>query len=179
MGQSKLLVNLPSKPRRLGCFPFELLSVGLSSSGGKFLSPSLLRRFWGSCVRIFCKEWKQIDALPFLFFARFCGRRRSFLLFLFHHGSHYDVQAIPLFVTSLFVPLLLICLRVIRSPDGTEQLSTPDATKSAKTLSRHNGSADCCFIDSYSQSCSHQRLCYSSADLRYLLLSARRISIEF
>ncbi|KAH9948583.1 Sodium/sulfate symporter [Amylocystis lapponica] len=38
-------------------------------------------------------------------------------------------EAIPLFVTSIFVPLLLVCLRVIRSADGEERLSTPDATK--------------------------------------------------
>ncbi|KAK2467241.1 hypothetical protein APHAL10511_000790 [Amanita phalloides] len=37
-------------------------------------------------------------------------------------------EAIPLFVTSLFVPFLLVVLRVIRGPEG-ERLSTPDATK--------------------------------------------------
>jgi phosphate transporter len=39
-------------------------------------------------------------------------------------------QAIPLFVTSLCVPFLLVVLRVIRSPDDKhERLTTPDATK--------------------------------------------------
>lgn len=39
-------------------------------------------------------------------------------------------QAIPLFVTSIFVPLLLVCLRVIRDTDGNERrLTTPEATK--------------------------------------------------
>ncbi|PFH46462.1 hypothetical protein AMATHDRAFT_69824 [Amanita thiersii Skay4041] len=37
-------------------------------------------------------------------------------------------EAIPLFVTSLFVPLLLVVLRVIKDDDGA-RLSTPDATK--------------------------------------------------
>ncbi|KAH9925488.1 SPX domain-containing protein [Fomitopsis serialis] len=41
----------------------------------------------------------------------------------------WATEAIPLFVTSIFVPLLLVTLRVIRSPDGEERLSTPDATK--------------------------------------------------
>ncbi|EGO24899.1 hypothetical protein SERLADRAFT_356336 [Serpula lacrymans var. lacrymans S7.9] len=41
----------------------------------------------------------------------------------------WATEAIPLFVTSLFVPLLLICLRVIRSPEDDTRLSTPDATK--------------------------------------------------
>jgi phosphate transporter len=40
-----------------------------------------------------------------------------------------DFQAIPLFVTSLLVPLLLVVLRVIRSQDGDTRLSSPDATK--------------------------------------------------
>lgn len=38
------------------------------------------------------------------------------------------LQAIPLFVTSMLVPLLLICFRVIRD-DKDKQLSAPDATK--------------------------------------------------
>lgn len=37
-------------------------------------------------------------------------------------------QVIPLFVTSLLVPLLVVCLRVLR--DGDERLSAHDATKS-------------------------------------------------
>ncbi|KZT65890.1 SPX-domain-containing protein [Daedalea quercina L-15889] len=41
----------------------------------------------------------------------------------------WATEAIPLFVTSIFVPFLLVTLRVIRSPDGEERLSTPDATK--------------------------------------------------
>ncbi|KAI0926346.1 hypothetical protein AcV5_008835 [Taiwanofungus camphoratus] len=41
----------------------------------------------------------------------------------------WATEAIPLFVTSIFIPLLLVCLRVIRSPDGEERLSTTDATK--------------------------------------------------
>ncbi|KDQ58975.1 hypothetical protein JAAARDRAFT_68566 [Jaapia argillacea MUCL 33604] len=41
----------------------------------------------------------------------------------------WATEAIPLFVTSMFVPLLMVCLRVIRSEDGDEQLSPPDATK--------------------------------------------------
>ncbi|KAG0705781.1 SPX domain-containing protein [Suillus ampliporus] len=40
----------------------------------------------------------------------------------------WATEAIPLFVTSTCVPLLLVCLRVIRGDDGTA-LSTPDATK--------------------------------------------------
>lgn len=40
----------------------------------------------------------------------------------------WATEAIPLFVTSICVPLLLVCLRVIRNDDGTA-LSTPDATK--------------------------------------------------
>ncbi|TDL25556.1 SPX-domain-containing protein [Rickenella mellea] len=42
----------------------------------------------------------------------------------------WATEAIPLFVTSMLVPLLLVCLRVIRSPDGKEErLDTSDATK--------------------------------------------------
>ncbi|KAH9838741.1 Sodium/sulfate symporter [Rhodofomes roseus] len=41
----------------------------------------------------------------------------------------WATEAIPLFVTSILVPLLLVTLRVIRSPDGEERLNTPDATK--------------------------------------------------
>lgn len=41
----------------------------------------------------------------------------------------WATEAIPLFVTSILVPLLVVCLRVIRSTDGNERLSTPDATK--------------------------------------------------
>ncbi|KIK96294.1 hypothetical protein PAXRUDRAFT_318928 [Paxillus rubicundulus Ve08.2h10] len=37
-------------------------------------------------------------------------------------------EAIPLFVTSTLVPLLLVVFRVIQSPDG-KPMSTPDATK--------------------------------------------------
>ncbi|KIJ04556.1 hypothetical protein PAXINDRAFT_22150 [Paxillus involutus ATCC 200175] len=37
-------------------------------------------------------------------------------------------EAIPLFVTSTLVPLLLVVFRVIQTPDG-EPMSTPDATK--------------------------------------------------
>ncbi|KIP11029.1 hypothetical protein PHLGIDRAFT_114938 [Phlebiopsis gigantea 11061_1 CR5-6] len=40
----------------------------------------------------------------------------------------WATEAIPLFVTSMFIPLLLVTLRVIRNEDH-EQLSTPDATK--------------------------------------------------
>ncbi|KAI0077806.1 Sodium/sulfate symporter [Panus rudis PR-1116 ss-1] len=40
----------------------------------------------------------------------------------------WATEAIPLFVTSIFVPLLLVVLRVIRSPDGETRLSTVDAT---------------------------------------------------
>ncbi|KAG1901144.1 uncharacterized protein F5891DRAFT_1030184 [Suillus fuscotomentosus] len=40
----------------------------------------------------------------------------------------WATEAIPLFVTSLCVPLLLVCLRVIRDDNDTA-LSTPDATK--------------------------------------------------
>ncbi|KAL0945321.1 hypothetical protein HGRIS_000823 [Hohenbuehelia grisea] len=40
----------------------------------------------------------------------------------------WATEAIPLFVTSMFVPLLLVCLRVIRDDDG-KQLAPPDATK--------------------------------------------------
>lgn len=40
------------------------------------------------------------------------------------------VQAIPLFVTSLSVPFLVVVLRVIRSSDGHDtRLSAGDATK--------------------------------------------------
>lgn len=41
----------------------------------------------------------------------------------------WATEAIPLFVTSILIPLLLVVLRVIRSPDGEERLETPDATK--------------------------------------------------
>ncbi|CCM02295.1 uncharacterized protein FIBRA_04383 [Fibroporia radiculosa] len=44
----------------------------------------------------------------------------------------WATEAIPLFVTAILVPLLLVCLRVVRGPDGRggeERLSTPDATK--------------------------------------------------
>ncbi|PPQ83985.1 hypothetical protein CVT25_000531, partial [Psilocybe cyanescens] len=40
----------------------------------------------------------------------------------------WATEAIPLFVTSMFVPLLLVLLRVIRDVDGV-QLPPPDATK--------------------------------------------------
>ncbi|KAJ8592872.1 Sodium/sulfate symporter [Rhizopogon salebrosus TDB-379] len=40
----------------------------------------------------------------------------------------WATEAIPLFVTSTCVPLLLVCLQVIRGDDGAA-LSTPDATK--------------------------------------------------
>ncbi|KAH9481898.1 putative transporter C3B8.04c [Psilocybe cubensis] len=40
----------------------------------------------------------------------------------------WATEAIPLFVTSMFVPLLLVLLRVIRDADGV-QLSPPEATK--------------------------------------------------
>ncbi|KAJ7028274.1 SPX domain-containing protein [Mycena alexandri] len=40
----------------------------------------------------------------------------------------WATEAIPLFVTSLMVPLLLVCLSVIRDDEGTA-LSAPDATK--------------------------------------------------
>lgn len=40
----------------------------------------------------------------------------------------WATEAIPLFVTSICVPLLLVCLRVIRDDNDTA-LSTPDATK--------------------------------------------------
>ncbi|KAF9021958.1 Sodium/sulfate symporter [Hymenopellis radicata] len=39
----------------------------------------------------------------------------------------WATEAIPLFVTSLLVPLLVVCLRVIR--DGEDGLAPPDATK--------------------------------------------------
>ncbi|KIY66322.1 Sodium/sulfate symporter [Cylindrobasidium torrendii FP15055 ss-10] len=38
-------------------------------------------------------------------------------------------EAIPLFVTSLLVPLLVVCLRVIRNSESQAGLSAPDATK--------------------------------------------------
>ncbi|PCH42680.1 SPX-domain-containing protein, partial [Wolfiporia cocos MD-104 SS10] len=44
----------------------------------------------------------------------------------------WATEAIPLFVTSILVPLLLVVLRVVRAPDGKggeQRLSTPDATK--------------------------------------------------
>ncbi len=37
-------------------------------------------------------------------------------------------QAIPLFVTSMTVPILAVCLRVIRD-DNDERLAPPAATK--------------------------------------------------
>ncbi|EPQ53940.1 SPX-domain-containing protein [Gloeophyllum trabeum ATCC 11539] len=40
----------------------------------------------------------------------------------------WATEAIPLFVTSILVPLLMACLRVIRSPDG-DMLPVPEATK--------------------------------------------------
>ncbi|KAG1767916.1 SPX domain-containing protein [Suillus occidentalis] len=40
----------------------------------------------------------------------------------------WATEAIPLFVTSICVPLLLVCLRIIRDDNDTA-LSTPDATK--------------------------------------------------
>lgn len=41
------------------------------------------------------------------------------------------MQAIPLFVTSTAIPLLLVCFRVIRDAETEEPLSPPDATKYA------------------------------------------------
>lgn len=41
----------------------------------------------------------------------------------------WATEAIPLFVTSMFIPMLLVTLRVIRSSDGEERLSAQDATK--------------------------------------------------
>ncbi|KZT40472.1 SPX-domain-containing protein [Sistotremastrum suecicum HHB10207 ss-3] len=41
----------------------------------------------------------------------------------------WATEAIPLFVTSILVPLLLVCFRVVRSDTTHERLSTPDATK--------------------------------------------------
>ncbi|KAF5345994.1 hypothetical protein D9758_013862 [Tetrapyrgos nigripes] len=41
----------------------------------------------------------------------------------------WATEAIPLFVTSIMVPLLLVWLRVIRTSDGTHELSPQDATK--------------------------------------------------
>ncbi|KAF9811049.1 hypothetical protein IEO21_06678 [Rhodonia placenta] len=44
----------------------------------------------------------------------------------------WATEAIPLFVTAILVPLLLVCLRVIRQQDDSGEkvrLSTPDATK--------------------------------------------------
>ncbi|KAI9250164.1 SPX domain-containing protein [Phascolomyces articulosus] len=38
-------------------------------------------------------------------------------------------EVMPLFVTALVVPFLIVLLRVMRSEDGTERLSAPDATK--------------------------------------------------
>ncbi|KAG2227767.1 hypothetical protein INT45_002005 [Circinella minor] len=38
-------------------------------------------------------------------------------------------EVMPLFVTGLIVPFLIVVLRVMRSEDGTERLSAPDATK--------------------------------------------------
>ena len=46
---------------------------------------------------------------------------------LFVTDQRFD-QAIPLFVTSLFVPLLLVCLRVFVDAQSEERLSTPAAT---------------------------------------------------
>lgn len=40
----------------------------------------------------------------------------------------WATEAIPLFVTSIFIPLLLVTLRVIRDGDDN-RLSAPDATK--------------------------------------------------
>jgi phosphate transporter len=41
----------------------------------------------------------------------------------------WATEPIPLFVTSLFVPFLLVCLQVVRDPKSNEHLSAPDATK--------------------------------------------------
>ncbi|GBE90058.1 Uncharacterized transporter [Sparassis crispa] len=41
----------------------------------------------------------------------------------------WATEAIPLFVTSILVPLLLVCLRTLRSANGEERLTTPEATK--------------------------------------------------
>ncbi|KIK60132.1 hypothetical protein GYMLUDRAFT_244566 [Collybiopsis luxurians FD-317 M1] len=41
----------------------------------------------------------------------------------------WATEAIPLFVTSILVPLLLVCLRVVRNPDTEQRLSAQDATK--------------------------------------------------
>ncbi|KAH6901271.1 SPX domain-containing protein [Coprinopsis sp. MPI-PUGE-AT-0042] len=45
----------------------------------------------------------------------------------------WATEAIPLFVTSLFVPLLLVWLRVMLNEDG-ERMSTPDATHKVFSL---------------------------------------------
>jgi phosphate transporter len=45
-------------------------------------------------------------------------------------GIKADIQAIPLFVTSLAVPFLVVLLRVLRSTDGKDtRLPAADATK--------------------------------------------------
>lgn len=44
----------------------------------------------------------------------------------------WATEAIPLFVTSMLVPLLLVTMRVIRDATSGEQLSTPAATKYAR-----------------------------------------------
>ncbi|WRT68378.1 uncharacterized protein IL334_005354 [Kwoniella shivajii] len=41
----------------------------------------------------------------------------------------WATEAIPLFVTSLAVPLLVVFLRVLRSPDGESRLTAADGTK--------------------------------------------------
>jgi hypothetical protein len=53
-----------------------------------------------------------------------------FISILLESKNSRFVQAIPLFVTSLFVPLLLVTLRVIRSAgEKPVRLTTPEATK--------------------------------------------------
>jgi len=43
----------------------------------------------------------------------------------------FSYQAMPIFVTSLMVPFLVVILRVIRSTDGLDtRLTAPEATKS-------------------------------------------------
>ncbi|KAJ3485414.1 hypothetical protein NLI96_g4980 [Meripilus lineatus] len=49
----------------------------------------------------------------------------------------WATEAIPLFVTSMMIPLLLVCLRVIRSQDEEKvRLDTPEATSFAGTKPR-------------------------------------------
>ena len=74
-------------------------------------------------------------------------------------------QAIPLFVTSTLVPLLLVLFRVIHAEDGSV-MSANDATKYAVLFSPLDGQANH-DPGGFSRLCSRLLSCFLSEDLPY------------